>query len=462
MEYKDVLRDLQSRSKLTDNCIKELVKEVKNTGVRKQVSDGALRVTINKNGSVRVAFARGKDAAIGELHNDFNTYAQALELAAERRVEQSRTPTNITVHAVVDEYLKNGQERVDAGRIKASSLRTETLRCRLVINAFDDKERFAEVGHSRIVEACESIQKMERDGGGLYSDGYVRQVFEAIGRVWKFGSSRYLDGVNRAANLHVENVYRDTDSDERCEVHTTNKGIAKVWLGVKTALPVQKNAVHFMALTGVRPMNISNLLWSYVKHDRIEFPQTSMKASRSKILKSKAPYIIPISPAIQKILDEQRGFHDTHVFYGVKDRTKKIGRSSLNVVFKNNFDNSELIGLAENVEDVKHKGSAGAFLTLCRKLVYTNIVEALSSTRSDAEVIASVCCNHSVRSGMAVHYLHKDYFAAAVEGFRAHERLLFTAIEELKREGYVPVYNSYLSKERIEERKKIWNARLSK
>lgn len=462
MEYRLALRDLQQRTKLTDTCISALVKGVLETGVRRQVNDGALRVTINKKGSVRVAFARGKNSSIGELGKDFTTYAQAIEIAAERKASASHTPSNITVHSVVEEYIKNGQERVDTGKIKKNSLSTEKLRCRLIVEAFNPKELFSKVGHSRIIKACEYIQQAERAGGGLYSEGYIRQVYESLGRVWKFGAGRYLDGVNKAANLHIENIYRDTETDASCNIYTTNRGIAKLWIGVATALPVQKNAIRFMILTGVRPMNISNLLWSYVKHDRIEIPQTAMKASRSKVLSSKAPYMVPISPEIQKILDEQRGKHPTHVFHGIKDRTKKMGRSSINVIFKNNFDNSELLGLPENIEDTRHKGSAGAFLTLCRKLVYTNIYEALEKKRADADAVASICCNHTVIKGMAKHYLHKDHFAAAIDGFREHELLVLEAVGKLEREGYIPTYNSYQSKEKVEERKRIRELRLRK
>ncbi|WP_107850596.1 site-specific integrase [Oceanimonas marisflavi] len=437
MNFEQARFQLELKKKFTDrelmNLLDKAIKE--NKSITK--SAGKLRLVIKPSGSIYIAFYR-EYGRVGDLFKDFKTYSEALDHAA--RI-MSRDITNVTVYYVIESYINSLMKRLrkkdeslpfvidnlaDGEGYRVSSFKTELGRAKTIKLAFDECQVFGKVKIRDIVSACEYLlYEYVKPTGDVLSRSYVKQVMECLKRVWAHGAMLYNDDIDCAANLHKHPVFKDIKSNKPCKVYTDNKGMAKLWIRIAKKTPMQKNAVRFMILTGVRPINVSNLRWSSVSDKMIKYYEGDMK--------SKSIFIIPITPEIREILEEQRGVNPVYVFSGVRNTNLPMNKRSLDKLFKDNFDNEHIYSQGK---DIGKKGSAGAFPTLCRKLVKTNVIEQLREFRPDYERVSKICMNHSVGDSLSKHYDFSDVLEPAIAGFNAHYKVLHEEIKALEEEGY--------------------------
>lgn len=146
-----------------------------------------------------------------------------------------------------------------------------------------------------------------------------------------------------------------------------------------------------MILTGVRPINLNNLKWEYVQDDEIVYPASTV--DRRGAMKNRAEFRIPITQKIRIILNEQQEWQDAaypncsteYVFLQPRDPMKAFARRS---VFKLMREYSPENCLHGEIHSGTVKGKDGAFTTMCRKFLKTNVIVQMRNkgySRGDAE-----------------------------------------------------------------------------
>lgn len=125
-----------------------------------------------------------------------------------------------------------------------------------------------------------------------------------------------------------------------------------------------------MILTGVRPINVSNLRWEYVDLDNLEIIYPAGVTGMRGAMKTQKEFRLPITREMQKILEEQREWNASvpncnhmFVFLQPRDPNLPFAKRSLDKLVKTNSP-------ADAVKGITHegtvKGKAGAFNTMCR------------------------------------------------------------------------------------------------
>ena len=95
--------------------------------------------------------------------------------------------------------------------------------------------------------------------------------------------------------------------------------------------------------------------------------------------------------------------------------------------------------------DLTIKGKEGAFNTMCRKFLKSNVIALMKErgySRSDRREISLLCLHHSSKSddSMAEHYdfsdeILQEEIALKREAFEAHERSILAQAALIRRRG---------------------------
>lgn len=84
-----------------------------------------------------------------------------------------------------------------------------------------------------------------------------------------------------------------------------------------------------MILTGVRPINVSNLRWEYVDLDNLEIIYPVGVTGMRGAMKTQKEFKLPITRAMKKIPEEQKEWNDSvsscnHVFVFLQPRDPNL------------------------------------------------------------------------------------------------------------------------------------------
>jgi len=146
-----------------------------------------------------------------------------------------------------------------------------------------------------------------------------------------------------------------------------------------------KNALKFLALSGLRSGNVRGLKWEYVDFERkiIVFPK--------EVMKTKVEFRLPITQEIRDILDDMQHFTSDreYVFCSIVSRTKPLSENTLGYALKR----------MEILNHTPH-GFRSSFSTLC--------YENQKKHGFSSEVIEAQLA-HSVGGKVKIAYLRSDF-----------------------------------------------------
>lgn len=165
-----------------------------------------------------------------------------------------------SVHLALESYLADFEAKVQRQKLSDHSYRTYSTRIKQIDLAFGEREVFGDVTYGRIIEVLDTWIATK-------SNNHALELFAELRRFWKYSAPQLCNGRNVAASIpddYVSSVQRPAPT----RLFTDIESIAKLWLNVAGCTSIhQKNAMRFMILTGVRPINVSNLQWDYVRED---------------------------------------------------------------------------------------------------------------------------------------------------------------------------------------------------
>ncbi|MGV2470236.1 tyrosine-type recombinase/integrase, partial [Bacillus subtilis] len=175
--------------------------------------------------------------------------------------------------------------------------------------------------------------------------------------------------------------------------YTDIESISTLWINVASCSSVhQKNAVRYMILTGVRPINIANLRWDYVDLDNLEITYPAGLTGMRGAMKTQKEFMFPITKAMKALLDEQLSWRESsvncnrdYVFLQPRDPSLPFSKRSLDKLVKTYSPEGAVKGV---VHEGTVKGKSGAFNTMCRKFFKSNIIAQMRQkgySRSDTK-----------------------------------------------------------------------------
>jgi len=198
-----------------------------------------------------------------------------------------------------------------------------------------------------------------------------------------------------------------------------------------------------MILTGIRPINLSNLKWSYVTDNEIIYPATTIGLRGA--MKNQREFRIPITPQIRIILDEQNEWRlaagdrcsQEYVFLQPRNPMLAFSKRTVWILIREYSPEDCLFG---DFNDNTVKGRDGAFPTMCRKFLKTNVIVQMRKngySRQDARETSQLCMHHvndiKKDDPMSAHYDFSDEFlheemALKRTAFELHERSILAQI----------------------------------
>ncbi|PHM55004.1 recombinase [Xenorhabdus hominickii] len=133
-----------------------------------------------------------------------------------------------------------------------------------------------------------------------------------------------------------------------------------------------------MILTGVRPINVSNLRWEYVNAAAGEIVYPAGLMGMRGAMKTQKEFRLPITPMLKIILDEQKswcnsvnGCNRDYVFLQPRNIKNPFSKRSLDKIIKT-YSPENALKWVVHEGTIKEKSSA--FNTMCRKFLKSNII----------------------------------------------------------------------------------------
>lgn len=335
-----------------------------------------------------------------------------------------------SVHFVIDDYAKDLLAKVKRGRLSENTYHTYRCRLKNIKENFSTREIFLSVDYKRLVDCL-------NDWIANKSANHANELFYELRRVWSYGAPLYAGGVNYAAMIADDYVSSRVEMVVPTRRYADMDAIAYLWLKSADFSSIQqKNAIRYMILTGVRPINVHNLKWSYVDlaTNIITYP-AGVNGLRGA-MKTQKEFSLPITAALKIILEEQLTWkndaffcNQEYVFLQPRDPNKAFSKRSLDKLVKDNTPAELIKGV---IHETTVKGRKGAFNTMCRKFLKSNIIVQLRArgySRSDVREISKLCLHHSDKSSdkMAEHY---DFSEEILQEEMELKRLAFEAHEQ--------------------------------
>ncbi|MDP2561198.1 recombinase [Psychrobium sp. 1_MG-2023] len=347
-----------------------------------------------------------------------------------------------TVHHAIDLFEEDRKRRNKNGKLKDSTIKTYLSRTKKLRYYFREKDVFANVKIIDVENVLDNIIASE-------TGNYANELSDEIKRLWKFAASKLADGNNVTSKIAVDYVSSRVNRSKATKLYTDLDSIAQLYSNVAAATSLhQVNAVRFMVLTGVRPINVHNLRWDWLDCEtyptKITFPDYAMKANRE--------FILPVTDEVRKILNLQRDWRNNvgvncnqqHVFLKPRNLKDAFSVRSLDKLIKD-FSPVDCVRGALNEQSIK--GRNGAFNTMCRKFAKSNIkgllVTKANKTLGESTYISKLVLHHAcgksqdgLNDDMAEHYDFSDElfnveFDVKLEGLRLHEESILTKVNAL-------------------------------
>lgn len=333
--------------------------------------------------------------------------------------------------------------KVARQKLSPDSFTTYGVRIDRIKSTFGEREVFSDVTYSRLVEVLDEWIATRSNNNAL-------ELFAELRRFWKFCAPTLCNGRNVAASLPDDYVSSRVQKPTPTRLFTDIESIARLWLNVAACTSVhQKNAVRFMIITGVRPINVHNLRWDYVHEEAGEIVYPEGVIGMRGAMKTQKAFRLPITPEIRRIIDEQKAWRDSvpecnrdYVFLQPRDPMQPFSKRSLDKLVKTYSPDGAVKGIKH---DGTVKGKDGAFNTMCRKFLKSNVIALMKErgySRSDRREISLLCLHHSSKSDdpMAEHYdfsdeILQEEIALKREAFEAHERSILAQVALLRRRG---------------------------
>ncbi|WP_217877282.1 tyrosine-type recombinase/integrase [Pseudoalteromonas shioyasakiensis] len=318
-----------------------------------------------------------RNVKLGELPE--LTIAKARELT--QTILEGRT-IFADLNTIFKEYEQNLTNRhlLAPTKFAAGSLRTYKCRVKKLKQYFNMKTRFQSITAGDLERIIDKIIASE-------SNNQAIELFAQIRRIWKFAKNKFNNGRNPAADIDDYYVSDRVDTPRPCQAYTDLDSIAELWINLATTPCIhQKNAARFMILTGLRPINIPQMKWSWL--NSITFPTlitfpSSIVGVRGE-MKNQKEYRLPLTKMMRTIILEQRAWMESarpncnqeFIFLQPRDPMKQFSKRSLDKIIK---DYSPFDAVKGDIEQIVMKGSAGAFCTMCRSFFKSNTKELLVS-----------------------------------------------------------------------------------
>ena len=347
--------------------------------------------------------------------------------------------TNDTVHHAINLYEQDLKRKNANNKLAAGSLTTYLCRTQKLKAYFDKSDIFSEQKTADIIKILDRIIDSE-------SGCYANELFPELKRLWKYAAPTLSDCKDVASFVSTDYVSSRVEQGKPCTLYTDMDNIVELWINMAFSPSVhQKNSVRFMILVGNRPMNINNLQWNWLDCEdypkSIIFPKGAMKYKKSR-------FVLPITEGMRKIILEQKRWRDEtypscsgkYIFLQPSDPFKPFATRSLDKLIK---DYSPVDCILGDIEEANIKGTSGAFPTMCRKFVKSNMVGQLkmggTPNRSAAD-ISKLALHHKgyCEDNMADYYdfseeLYGQDFRVLKEAFELHEKSIMDHVDKVKK-----------------------------
>lgn len=348
-----------------------------------------------------------------------------------------------SVQAVISYYEQDLAAKVERHKLGEASYKTYLCRTKQVRLAFGERDTFSDVTYNQIIAVLDEWVATK-------SNNHALELFAELRRIWKFAAPQFCDGRNVAASVPDDYISSRVQRPTPTRLFTDIESIAKLWINVAACTSIhQKNAVRFMILTGVRPININNLRWEYINEAAGEIVYPAGITGMRGAMKTQKEFRVPITPGIKTILQEQADWRDAvpgcnreFVFLQPRDPTVAFSKRSLDKLVKDYSPEGAVKGVRH---DGTIKGRSGAFNTMCRKFFKSNVIvqmRAQGFSRSDTREISQICLHHSDKSldPMADHYDFSDEVLQEEmilkrQAFGAHESSIMTQVALQRRKA---------------------------
>lgn len=368
----------------------------------------------------------------------------AIQIAREKALDMAKGGLRAeTVHAALEMYRDDLRGKVARKRLSPDSFTTYGVRMDRIKSMFGKREVFSEVTYIRLVEVLDEWIATRSNNNAL-------ELYAELRRFWRFCAPMLCNGRNVAASLPDDYVSSRVQKPTPTRLFTDIESISRLWLNVAACTSVhQKNAVRFMIITGVRPINVHNLRWDYVNENAGEIIYPEGVSGMRGAMKTQKAFRLPITPEIRRIIDEQKAWRDSvsecsndYVFLQPRDPMQPFSKRSLDQLVKTYSPEGAVKGIKH---DGTIKGKEGAFNTMCRKFLKSNVIALMKErgySRSDRREISLLCLHHSSKSDdpMAEHYdfsdeILQEEIALKREAFEAHEQSILARVKFLKTNG---------------------------
>lgn len=371
-----------------------------NKRLSKYETQNNLRFVFSKTGkvSIHAHFPNTKKLGCPKL----GEYPE-LQLRDARELTESMQDGILQFHSVeyvIDAYEESLKARNKTAPTKFGKKSLKTYQCRLIRlkKHFNLQARFTSYSAGKLEEVLDSIIANETNNQAI-------EQYAEICRIWKWAAAKYNNDKNPAASVDTFYVSDRVDAPAPCQAYTDLDSIAELWLNLASCPNIhQKNAVRFMILTGLRPINIPQIKWEWL--DSITFPRfltfpPSYVGVRG-YMKNQSEFKIPLTNAMREIIKEQRAWMEAalpncnseFVFLQPSDPTKPFAQRSLDKLVK---DYSPIDAVKGDNKAIIMKGSAGAFCTMCRSFFKSNAKNQLIDLgihKVEAEALTRMALHH--------------------------------------------------------------------
>ncbi len=401
-----------------------------------------LRIVFNKaeNASYFSNFPKNmgiKNRKLGE-HPQMTILSARAKL---KEMSEAKVDTASTVIAAIDSYRSDIDLRVRNKTIKKRSGETYKTRANALKKYFKETQVFSDLDIAQCILILNEIMNNE-------SANYANELFDELKRIWVYCSPIYANGENIVKKLDVSYVSNRVKRAPAAEVFVRPDTIAELYINIGSAPSLhQKNTIRYMILLGVRPINVPSLQWSYL--DNIEYPtKITYPAFDMKVAED---FIVPVTAEMRKILLEQRRWmevnkHNCNLEYVFLQPSNPLEAFSVRSLDKLIKDYSPVDCVVGKFTKESVKGTNGAFNTMCRKFLKTNVKGLIfkkSKDLKEAILISNLVMHHSIdnkntesseyKEHMKKHYDFSEEqfgieFQLRKEGFEAHESSLMKNI----------------------------------
>lgn len=301
----------------------------------KYEKDNYLRIDFSKAG--KVTFYAEFPKKMGLKGKKLGEWPEmAIQIAREKAKDIADNGLKAeSVQMAIKEYEGDLQAKVERQKLGEDSYKTYCTRTKQIAAAFGEREVFSDITYNRLLEVLDLWIETKSNNQALELSAELR-------RFWKFGAPRYCNGRNVAASLPSDYISSRVQKPTPTRLYTDIESIAGLWLNIAAASSVhQKNAMRYMILTGVRPINVSNLRWSFINEIVGEIVYPAGVLGMRGAMKTQKEFRLPITPGIRQILEEQKKWRDSveecnkeYVFLQPRDPAKPFAKRSLDKLIK--------------------------------------------------------------------------------------------------------------------------------